>query len=200
MFAQSIVAALVALPFLAQSVLAADCQRTYVAKQGDTCDSISAANNASTYQLRVNNINTINQACTNIEIGQTVCLGNNDDKDCKSTYVVVGGDSCDAVASRHGLNSTMFNLNNPQLNSDCDNLYIGEVVCVLGTPTVPELPSGSPVPAATVPAGATPAVSITSAAASTSSAVSSTISSAAPTITVAADEGDDEDLPFCDEL
>ncbi|THH17969.1 hypothetical protein EUX98_g9033 [Antrodiella citrinella] len=202
MFAASVVAALLALPFT--SVAATDCARSYTVKTGDYCDLISAQNNASTYQLAVTNNPSINSDCSNLQPGQSICLGFVG-QDCTTTYVVQGGDTCEGVYTAHGVNATLFQHNNPQLDSQCDNLYIGEVVCVSNGAAVPPLPSGAPMPAATVPAGATPA---------TPPAITTT---AAPAPTAVPDDedcddddGDDDedcdddededDLPFCDEL
>ncbi|KAH8096835.1 hypothetical protein BXZ70DRAFT_1072347 [Cristinia sonorae] len=193
MFAATALVAFLALPFTCQfafSVAAADCARKYTVKAGDYCDQISAANNASTYQLAVTNIGKINEDCKNLQPGQDICLGFVG-QDCTNTYVVKAGDTCTGVAAKHGLNTTLFNHNNPQLHAECDNLYIGEVVCVGGGPAVPPLPAGAPMPAATIPPGAQPA----------------TPPKAEP---VEDDEDcddeednedeDDENLPWCDEL
>lgn len=206
MFFSTVATALFALPLLSQSVLATDCARTYTVKAGDWCDTISAANNVSTYQLAVINNGKIDKTCSNLQIGDQLCLGATG-SDCKNTHVVKAGDSCEGVAATYKVNATMFNINNPQLNNECDNLYIGEVVCVADQPLVQALPSGVPMPAATVPAGATPAKTNQAAAVTTSSSAAPT-----PTPTPAKepeddedcdddeDEEDEDDLPFCDEL
>ncbi|KAI0361843.1 hypothetical protein OH77DRAFT_1444780 [Trametes cingulata] len=182
MFARSVVAAFVAVPFVAQAAFAASCTRQYTVQEGDWCDTISAANNVSTYQLAVVNAGTVDSACNNLQVGQVLCLGT-EGEDCKDTHVVQPDETCDGIAGTYGINSTVLHGNNPQLNSECDNLYIKEVLCVAKTIAVPAVPSGSATPAVTIPATATPAKA----------------SSSAPAATSAADE-DDEDLPFCDEL
>ncbi|KAN0131879.1 hypothetical protein V8E53_010159 [Lactarius tabidus] len=140
----------VVVPALAQS-----CTRTYTVKAGDICDSISLANNVSTYQLAVVNP-AINPGCSNLSPGQNLCLGTSG-ADCTSTYVVKPNDDCDVVASNNNINSTLLRANNPQLNGGCTNMYIGEVLCVAGTVTVPSYPSGSSIPASVVPTTALPA-------------------------------------------
>jgi len=137
-------------PALAQS-----CTRTYTVQGGDICDSISASNQVSTYQLAVLNP-VINPSCTNLSPGQTLCLGNTG-QDCTTTYVVKPNDDCDIVASNNNINTTVLSLNNPQLNADCSNLYIGEVLCVAGTVIVPPNPSGNVMPATSIPTTALPA-------------------------------------------
>ena len=107
---------------------AADCSRTYTIAAGDICDSISAANNVSTYQLAAINP-SIDSSCSNLMPGNTLCLGTVGE-DCQTTYVVRADDTCDDIASAHSINSTMLSLNNPQIDSECSNIYIGEV-CLL---------------------------------------------------------------------
>ncbi|KAF5366176.1 hypothetical protein D9758_005810 [Tetrapyrgos nigripes] len=173
---------------LASSVLAGPCVRNYTIKGGDTCDSISAAMSVSTYQLAKINEGYINSACSNLQIGATFCIGY-ENEDCSKTYVVKGQDTCLGIANAHGLNTTMLNLNNPQIDGECSNIYVGEVLCVSDAVQVP--PHSGPVTVAT-------AIPVTATAAQ----------SAAPHATAANDhsednnnnDDDDDDLPFCDEL
>ncbi|KAJ3484280.1 hypothetical protein NLI96_g5750 [Meripilus lineatus] len=207
MFVTSVVAAFVALPFVAQSALANSCTRTYTIQQGDWCDTISAAHNSSTYQLAVVNIDKIDSECSNLIPGDQLCLGT-EGQDCTQTYVVKPGDICEDVANNHRINATVFYQNNPQLNADCDNLYDGEVVCVASTVLVPNLPEGSPMPATTIPAGVAPARTL-----APSSSSPAAVSTPTPTPAPADndddedcddddndDDVDEDDLPFCDEL
>ncbi|KAL5504876.1 hypothetical protein ACEPAH_7539 [Sanghuangporus vaninii] len=179
MFAQLLISsAVAALPLLAKTALAADCARTYTVVEGDICDSISAANNASTYQLAAVNSGTIDSACSNLAIGSSVCLGTVGE-DCQTTYVVQEGDTCDQIASAHSINTTILYTNNPNIDDACSNIYIGEVLCVSDSVLVPPIPS-SGIPATTIPATA-----------------------ANPTQTanfVSQDDEDNEDIPWCDEL
>ena len=78
------------------------------------------------YQLAVNNINNINGDCTNLVPGQVLCLGTKD-HDCQTTHVVGSGDTCDAISSAAGVNNTLLSSNNPQINGECSNIYVGEV-------------------------------------------------------------------------
>jgi len=210
MFSQAITAAFIALPLLAQSALAADCVRSYTIQAGDICDSISKVQNVSTYQLAVVNNGIINSDCSNLEAGKAICLGTAGE-DCSTTYTVQKDDTCDLISAAHSINSTILNLNNPQINDACDNLYIGEVLCTSDTVQVPAAPAGV-VPAATIPATATAAVTssfVTPTTVTSSFVTPTTIghitstaitSSAAPTESANADDEDDDDLPYCDEL
>jgi len=167
MFFQLVTVALCAL--VAQPVVAGTCSRTYTIKQGDFCNSICAANGVSTYQLAVNNLNTINANCSNLQPGGTLCLGSVG-ADCHTTHVVVANDTCDIISSAAGINNTMLTMNNPQINADCSDIYIGEVLCTAKTLTVTNPPSGSyPKPS-----------------------YSATSSTPAPSPS--------DDLPYCDEL
>ncbi|KAG5735178.1 hypothetical protein E4T56_gene1282 [Termitomyces sp. T112] len=166
--------AVLALPILAQSVYGATCNRKYTIQEGDICDSISVAKNVSTYQLSAINTATIDSSCSNLVPGNTICLGYAGE-DCSTTYRVVADDTCDHIAANHGLNTTILYLNNPQINDECTNIYVGEVLCVSNTVQVPPQPSGT-LPGAVIPTTAAPAN---------------------PTATASAD---DDDIPFCDEL
>ncbi|KII85553.1 carbohydrate-binding module family 50 protein [Plicaturopsis crispa FD-325 SS-3] len=172
MFAHAVTAALVALPFVAQFASAADCARTYTVKEGDICDSISAAKNVSTYQLAVVNYPSVDSACGNLTPGNSICLGWAN-QDCSTTYVVKPDDDCPGITQLAGINSTLLTQNNPQINQDCSNLYVGEVLCTAKQVQVPALPKGMALPGSTVPTTAAPAQ---------------------PSATA------DEDLPYCDEL
>jgi len=172
MLSKVFVVALAAL--VAQSAMGAECERPYTVKEGDICDSISAANCVSTYQLAVNNIQKINAQCTNLVPGEELCLGYAGE-DCKTTYVVKPDDTCEEVASQAGTTTTILKMNNPQIDDECSNIYIGEVLCTAKTVQVPSAPAGSPKPSS--PPDAQPA-------------------------SHPKDDGDDDDddLPYCDEL
>jgi len=120
---------------LSASVLAgaSDCTRSYVVHKGDWCDTISAKYNAPTYQLAYANQGIINECCTNLQVGQRICLAAKSQPDCTATHVVCNSDTCSSIAEMHGLNMTMIMINNPQLNGQCD-LYTGQVLCVANSP------------------------------------------------------------------
>ena len=132
---------------LAGVSLARECSRSYVVKDGDYCDAISAANDVSTYQLAALNPE-INAGCLNLKPGQTLCLAEAAQEDCQDVYVVKSADTCSGIAQSHATNSTILALNNPQINEDCSNIYIGEVLCV-GTSV--KAPAGSGVVIAPTP-------------------------------------------------
>ncbi|KAF8995663.1 hypothetical protein BDQ17DRAFT_1365399 [Cyathus striatus] len=107
----------------------ANCDRQYTVRLGDTCDGISAAQNVSTYQLATVNAGTINSDCSNLSVGEPLCLGITG-QDCTQVSVVQSGDSCTAIASAAGISVATLLSNNPNIASDCTNIYPGEVLCV----------------------------------------------------------------------
>lgn len=221
MFTRALAVASFAL--FAQVASAATCTRTYTVQAGDYCDKISAANNVSTYQLGAINPGVINEACDNLVIGSQICLGT-EGEDCKTTYVVTAGNTCSQIWDNHRINSTIFSLNNPQVNEDCTNIYTDEVLCVApevlvpAAPSVPihtgapSAPSQTPVakPPASTPAAAAPTTppaaaptTPPAAAAVTTPAPSPVVTpppaAAAPTKGADADEEDGDDEEDCDE-
>ncbi|KAF7313193.1 hypothetical protein MKEN_01005800 [Mycena kentingensis (nom. inval.)] len=121
-----------------------ECNRRYTVQENDICDSISAANNVSTYQLATVNAGYIDAGCGNLIPGDSICLGyNGDTEDCIATYVVQKDDSCDAIESQFAIGKDTLYANNPQINEDCDNIYIGEVLCVSDKVQVPPAASAA---------------------------------------------------------
>lgn len=150
--------ALASLALLASGASAAECTRKYTVKAGDYCDTISAANKASTYQLGAINAGVINKDCDNLVPGQEICLANTD-ADCQEVTVVIAGNTCEAIWSKYNLDKEVFYKNNPQVRRDCRNIYIDEVLCVAKNTDVPAPPPAD-VPIHTGPpaAEATPPV------------------------------------------
>jgi LysM repeat protein len=196
-----ILAVATAVVFAAQGVVAADCTRTYTVKEGDYCDKISRENQVSTFQLAAVNSGKYNEQCTDLAVGSVLCLGTAGE-DCKDTYTVKEGDTCDGVTSASGMNSTILYLNNPQINKDCTNIYIGEVLCVAKAVQVPPVPpKGVVVPPTGPPATKgpdtpeiPPPITVTG-----KDGPTPTTPTYSPT-PVVADPSDDDNLPFCDEI
>ncbi|KAG9128407.1 hypothetical protein FRC07_013747 [Ceratobasidium sp. 392] len=206
---------------LASVAFATECTRTYTIKAGDWCDTISQAHNVSTYQLSTVNADKINDACTNLEIGQQLCLGTKG-QDCTTTHTVVAGDNCDKIMAGAGLNDTVLYHNNPQIDDYCGNIYIGkpfrlvlpllgkadltfrpgEVLCVANAFVAPAEVSGRHVASAGgVPAGQPAPVPYSAAQHRETQSASS--SGPAPTGPPAPAEHDDDeydpDLPECED-
>ncbi|KAF7342676.1 hypothetical protein MSAN_02025400 [Mycena sanguinolenta] len=76
----------------------------------------------------------INSGCTNLAIGEVLCLGpgGGSGGTCTQTYTVKSGDTCSAIATQVGLTVSQLLTLNPPINSGCTNLGIGQVFCVTG--------------------------------------------------------------------
>ena len=57
---------------------------------------------------------------------QALCLGITG-QDCTSVHVVTSTDTCVSIADAAGTNFSTVLANNPNVNSDCSNIYPGEV-------------------------------------------------------------------------
>lgn len=101
---------------------------------------------------------------------------------------MVKGDTCDAIAAAKNVNTTLLHENNPQINPDCTNIYIGEVLCVASSVIIPPPVSGKPFPP--MPSTATPAVPTNTPPPSNNNNNGGDDNN----------DDDDDDLPYCDEL
>ncbi|KAH9954329.1 hypothetical protein BC827DRAFT_1379516 [Russula dissimulans] len=124
------------------SVFATSCTRTYTVEPGDTCYGISEANDVPSYQLAVLNPG-IDAVCDNLIPGQLLCLETTT-MHCESTHTVEENDTCIDLANEYHISLNRLYHNNPQLNSECTNLIIGEVVCVDDKRVMPTRPHGLP--------------------------------------------------------
>jgi len=180
-----------------QFVLAQDCKRSYTVVNGDYCDKISRENNVSTFQLFALNSDKINQECTNLAVGGVLCLGTTPDKDCQTTHTVKAGDTCDSVSSAAGTNTTILQHNNPQIDDQCHNIYIGEVLCTATSVQAPDIPHTGllvPVPVPGSPASNSPQSNNTPAPPNNKPTPTSVISVSPSSTDVPYDDSDE----FCD--
>ncbi|KAF5374262.1 hypothetical protein D9758_004709 [Tetrapyrgos nigripes] len=106
------------------------CARNYTVKPGDVCDAISAAQHSSTFQLANANKGVIDANCTNLQVGEIICLGLLG-KDCTDT-TVVGGSNCEAITTNAGIPLSTLLHNNPNVLDGCTNIYPEEVLCTSG--------------------------------------------------------------------
>ncbi|OJJ37014.1 hypothetical protein ASPWEDRAFT_170511 [Aspergillus wentii DTO 134E9] len=92
---------------------------------GDTCDSIAAAQNISTWQLLSDN--GLPGGCTDFPSNGTLCITGT----CQ-THLMTKNDTCQGIAKQYGITITQFRTWNPSLNGRCTNLDIvkGHYVCV----------------------------------------------------------------------
>ncbi|KAJ3749276.1 hypothetical protein DFH05DRAFT_1520888 [Lentinula detonsa] len=56
---------------------------------------------------------------------------------CQATYTVVSGDTCNKIASEFGVTTPALEAANPTIDANCDNLFIGEQLCIPATPPPP---------------------------------------------------------------
>ncbi|KAI0329340.1 hypothetical protein GY45DRAFT_1325117 [Cubamyces sp. BRFM 1775] len=106
----------------------ATCSRFFEVSPGDTCDGISAQTSTPSFQLLLDNPGVINAACSNLMPGEILCLGVVG-QDCTDVHVVQPGDVCVNIANEAGILLSTLLANNPNVNSACSNLHVGEVLC-----------------------------------------------------------------------
>jgi len=137
----SYVAALVAVAAIAVHAQSgvANCDREFVVPPNIDCNEISAAQNVSTFQLAEVNAAVIDPLCDNLFPGETICLGVTG-QDCDVVHVVAEGDFCASIAEAADIDLSLLFINNPNVNSDCSNIGIGEVLCTANV-TIPYTPS-----------------------------------------------------------
>ncbi|KAF9002288.1 hypothetical protein BDQ17DRAFT_1280576 [Cyathus striatus] len=110
--------------------LPATCTRNYTVVAHDFCDLISAKEGVSSFQLASVNAGIINADCSNLFVGEVLCLGL-EGQDCTQVSVVQPtGDSCFSIATDAGISVDTLIANNPNVNADCTNIHPGEVLCV----------------------------------------------------------------------
>jgi len=108
------------------------CNQWYQVKPGDTCDSIAGANRVPTYQIICEN-NQINGQCTNLQVGETICLGRIGE-DCRVVnYVQWPNTSPESIAKQYGVRLDVFEANNYcEVNGGiirCPPFHNDQVVC-----------------------------------------------------------------------
>ncbi|THU82796.1 hypothetical protein K435DRAFT_784490 [Dendrothele bispora CBS 962.96] len=130
MFSPARIAVIACSVLISVSGANAQCARNYTVVSGDFCDEISAAQHSSTFQLANANPN-INADCTNLFAGEVICLGLLG-RDCTTTTVIQPGDGCDTITAAAGIPLSTLLHNNPNVNADCTNIGIGEVLCTSG--------------------------------------------------------------------
>jgi len=108
-----------------------DCAKHYQVRSGDTCNKIAQEQHVSSYQLASANRGLINPECSNLQPGEWICLGLVGQW-CGPVYTVQYGDTCQEIANKFHISLHALYLHNPNINSECTNLGVGEVVCVAG--------------------------------------------------------------------
>ncbi|KAJ6455190.1 hypothetical protein C8R45DRAFT_845998 [Mycena sanguinolenta] len=105
------------------------CTQTYTVVSGDTCSKIEAQTGVSDATLHTLNPG-INSGCTNLQIGQVLCISNGG-SGCSQTYTVVSGDTCGAIEARFGITDAQLHTQNPSINSGCTSTIPAPFPCQL---------------------------------------------------------------------
>ena len=134
---------------------AATCAQSYTVVQGDTCNAIGAKFGISGAAI-INANSNINAGCTNLQIGEVLCIPGTTPA-CASKYTVVQGDTCNSIGAKFGVTAAaIISANSNNVNSGCTNLNIGEILCIPGAPsqTPVAVPTTMPAPVSSRPVSA----------------------------------------------
>jgi LysM repeat protein len=96
---------------------------------GDECQKIADANEIPLLQLILLNP-TINEACTNLQPGQELCLKLRSTACWGDAYAVAEGDTCASIAAARGVSAADLIAGNPSIDEACTNLQIGQQLCI----------------------------------------------------------------------
>lgn len=118
------------------------CSKQYIVQSGDTCSSIATGAGITTSQLISSNPQ-INSGCTNLSVGEALCLSaatvtststasvpTSTNPLCSYAYQVISGDTCSSITTKFSMTTTQLLTLNPQVNSNCTNLAVGNVLCL----------------------------------------------------------------------
>ncbi|KAJ5399171.1 hypothetical protein N7465_009660 [Penicillium sp. CMV-2018d] len=131
----------------------------YLVQRNDTCAGIAGAHNITITQLLSWNP-TIDPVCANwpTKIGHVICVGNNvgyiepttsyeasstatavsiptnavdgSNTNCSKWYSVLDDDNCASISVQNGISLEDLEFLNPELNTNCTNLFLGYSYCV----------------------------------------------------------------------
>ncbi|KAJ7271763.1 hypothetical protein C8J57DRAFT_1064894, partial [Mycena rebaudengoi] len=102
------------------------CAQTYTVQNGDTCSHIESTHGVSDAQLHTLNP-SINSGCTNLQIGQVLCLSSGSGgrgSGCMQTYTVQSGDTCSHIESTIGISDAQLHTLNPSIDSGCTSTVL----------------------------------------------------------------------------
>lgn len=129
---------------VAPGTITAGCTGYYDVVSGDSCPAIEAKFNITDFLFRMMNPE-INSACSNIIVGEAYCVQTSNattsnvpnnvasgtiTTGCNEYYTIVSGDNCNTIESKFGITDTQFHTWNPEINSGCTNIILGEAYCV----------------------------------------------------------------------
>jgi LysM repeat protein len=153
-----------------------NCDEFYFVVSGDTCASIASAHGITEERFAEWNTGVGGTACTGLWQKVYVCVsivghtptptdpGNGIETpmptqpgmvdNCDEFYMVVSGDTCTAIASKHGITEEQFRTWNTGVGSDCSGIWLNTYTCVsiIGhTPTPTDPGNGIETPMPTQP-------------------------------------------------
>ncbi|KAJ7064105.1 hypothetical protein C8F01DRAFT_1275311 [Mycena amicta] len=103
-----------------------NCTSYYTVQSGDNCNLIESKFNISFSDFLHWNPE-VSTTCGNLALA-SYCVGI--PGGCQQTYTVVSGDSCGAIESKTGVSDATLHALNPWIDTNCDNIQIGQSVCV----------------------------------------------------------------------
>ncbi|KAJ3843541.1 hypothetical protein EV361DRAFT_948213 [Lentinula raphanica] len=106
----------------------ATCEDTYTVVSGDTCIEIAAKFEITEAALIVGNPQ-IDGRCDNLFIGEQLCIPGTPSV-CSDEYTVESGDICITIANKYNITVAQLESANPEIDAFCDNLQVGEVLCI----------------------------------------------------------------------
>lgn len=121
------------------------CTQYYTVVSGDSCSAIDTTYSITFAQFRTWNPE-VDENCSNIQVGEAYCVASTNTgsggtpsnlasgsfTNCSTYYTVVSGDSCTAIDTTYNLALADFYRWNPEVNTDCTNIGVGEAYCVQG--------------------------------------------------------------------
>lgn len=135
-------------PNAAPGTITQGCTQYYTVVSGDSCPAVEAKFNLTLAQFVAMNPE-INSQCSNLALDEAYCVNSSNSTSgggtsgpppnvapgtitagCTTYYTIVSGDSCALVETKFNLTLVQFVTMNPEINSDCTNLILGEAYCV----------------------------------------------------------------------
>jgi len=103
------------------------CSAQYTVLSGNTCTQI-AAQFGTTFAALVAANPALNAQCSNLAVGEVLCIP---EPQCSAEYTVKAGDVCLSIVDQFPpVTVAELLAANPEIDSNCDNLLIGEVLCI----------------------------------------------------------------------
>ncbi|KAK7014296.1 hypothetical protein R3P38DRAFT_3003090 [Favolaschia claudopus] len=130
---------------VASGTITDGCTGYYTVASVDSCATIESKYNLTLAQFITMNPE-INLGCTNLALAEAYCVASSNSSSgtgppgnvapgtitagCTEYYTIVSGDGCASIESKFELTLAQLIAMNPELNSGCTNLALGEAYCV----------------------------------------------------------------------